>query len=98
MPKLGDKKGSARDWSRRIDAFVEKLVKDAEKTPVEVRISLFNALSKWVAVKNRLTDAMEGEQLYEFRKRLHAPGKGAGASRYTFTDADNIRGGIARAK
>jgi hypothetical protein len=37
---------------------------------IEQKIALVNALGKWVAIKNKLIDAMEGEKLDEFRARL----------------------------
>jgi hypothetical protein len=58
----------------RIDHYVHDLVDEAELSrgtlTIEQKIALINALGKWVAIKNKLIDAMEGEKLDEFRARI----------------------------
>ena len=57
----------------RIDEFVHDLLdmaKQTEDLKVEQKTNLLNAVAKWVAVKNKLIDGMEGEKLDEFRARL----------------------------
>jgi hypothetical protein len=65
----------------RIDRYVHDLVDEAELNrgtlTIEQKTNLLNALGKWVAVKNRLIDAMEGEKLADFRARLKKGGRHA---------------------
>jgi hypothetical protein len=60
--------------THRVDRFVHALVDEAELSrgtlTIEQKTNLLNACAKWVAVKNKLVDAMEGEQLNDFRARL----------------------------
>jgi len=62
--------------ARRIDDYVIRLLDEAEmasgKMPIEMKIAVLGALGKWVMIKNKLMDVMEGEQLNDLRKRLHA--------------------------
>ena len=57
-----------------VDQFVDHLIAEAKRLDSELTIeqktSLLNALGKWVAIKNKLIDGMEGEKLDEFRARL----------------------------
>jgi hypothetical protein len=57
-----------------VDLFVDHLIAEAKRLDSELTIeqktSLLNALGKWVAIKNKLIDGMEGERLDEFRARL----------------------------
>jgi hypothetical protein len=71
--------------THRIDQYVHDLVDEAELNrgtlTIEQKTALLNALGKWVAIKNRLVDQMEGEKLNEFRVRLKqgaAPGPETG--------------------
>jgi len=81
--------------TRRIDKFVMSLLDHAEKnpedTPLELKISLLTAFGKWVAIKNKLMDVMEGEQLNDIRKRLHGP-DASPLSGYAFTREERARG------
>ena len=57
-----------------VDLFVDHLIAEAQRRDneltIEQKTSLLNALGKWVAIKNKLIDGMEGEKLDEFRARL----------------------------
>jgi hypothetical protein len=57
-----------------VDLFVDHLIAEAKRLDSELTIeqktNLLNALGKWVAIKNKLIDGMEGERLDEFRARL----------------------------
>jgi hypothetical protein len=58
----------------RIDRYANTMISQAERLDesltVEQKVTLLNALGKWVAIKNKLIDGMEGERLDEFRNRL----------------------------
>jgi hypothetical protein len=58
----------------RIDEYINKLLNECDaaskKLSVEQKVAVVNALGKWVAIKNKLIDAMEGEKLDDFRARL----------------------------
>jgi|SRR6516164_10067446 len=81
--------------TRRIDKFVMSLLdhteKHGENLPLEEKISLLAAFGKWVAIKNKLMDVMEGEQLNDIRKRLHNP-DASPSSGYAFTREERARG------
>jgi hypothetical protein len=81
--------------TRRVDKFVLDLLEHAEKQqdnlPLEERIALLTAFGKWVAIKNKLMDVMEGEQLNDIRKRLHDP-DASPFSGHTFTREERARG------
>src|SRR6516165_12625272 len=84
-PMPGRYKNKHQKLTYRIDQYVHDLVDEAELSrstlTIEQKIALINALGKWVAIKNKLIDAMEGEKLDEFRARLKggAPKQQAGA-------------------
>jgi hypothetical protein len=73
-PMPGKYKNKHQKLTYRIDQYVHDLVDEAELSrgtlTIEQKIALINALGKWVAIKNKLIDAMEGEKLDEFRARL----------------------------
>ena len=73
-PMPGKYKNKHQKLTYRIDQYVHYLVDEAELSrgtlTIEQKIALINALGKWVAIKNKLIDAMEGEKLDEFRARL----------------------------
>jgi hypothetical protein len=73
-PMPGKCKNKHQKLTYRIDQYVQDLVDEAELSrgalTIEQKIALINALGKWVAIKNKLIDAMEGEKLDEFRARL----------------------------
>jgi hypothetical protein len=56
----------------RIDEFVNTLINDTQKVElsIEQKTAVLNALGKWVAVKNKLIDGLEGEKLDDFKSRL----------------------------
>jgi hypothetical protein len=58
----------------RVDEYASTLINEAEllknELSIEQKISLLNSLGKWVAIKNKLIDALEGEKLADFRTRL----------------------------
>jgi hypothetical protein len=73
-----------------VDLFVDHLIAEAKRLDSELTIeqktSLLNALGKWVAIKNKLIDGMEGERLDEFRARLKqgaTPGQARGRAEPT---------------
>src|SRR6516165_8040987 len=73
-PMPGRYKNKHQKLTYRIDQYVQDLVDEAELSrgalTIEQKIALINAFGKWVAIKNKLIDAMEGEKLDEFRARL----------------------------
>ena len=73
-PMPGKYKNKHQKLTYRIDQYVHDLVDEAELSrgtlTIEQKIALINALGKWVAIKNKLIDAMEGEMLDDFRARL----------------------------
>ena len=70
----GKYKNKHQRLTYRIDHYVHNLVDEAELNggtlAIEQKIALVNALGKWVAIKNKLIDAMEGEKLDDFRTGL----------------------------
>lgn len=67
--------------AKRMDEYMLRLLDEAEmasgQLTIEQRLAVFNSLGKWVAIKNKLMDVMEGEQLNDLRTRLYsgeAPG------------------------
>jgi len=57
----------------RIDEFVHDLLDTAKQTEdlkIEQKTNLLSAVAKWVAVKNKLIDGLEGEKLDDFKSRL----------------------------
>jgi hypothetical protein len=68
------RKSKHQKLTYRIDQYVHDLVDEAELNrgtlTIEQKTALLNALGKWVAVKNKLIDGMEGEKLDVFRARL----------------------------
>jgi hypothetical protein len=70
----GKYKNKHQKLTYRIDRYVHDLVdeaeRDAKQLSIEQKTALINAFGKWVAIKNKLIDAMEGEKLDEFRARL----------------------------
>jgi hypothetical protein len=80
----GKYKNKHQKLTYRIDQYVQDLVDEAELNrgtlTIEQKTNLLNALGKWVAIKNKLIDQMEGEKLDDFRARLkQAPGRATGA-------------------
>jgi hypothetical protein len=73
-PMPGKYKNKHQKLTYRIDQYVHDLVDEAElhssTLTIEQKVALVNALGKWVAIKNRLIDAIEGEKLNDFRARL----------------------------
>jgi hypothetical protein len=69
----------------RIDQYVHELVDEAEMNrgtlTIEQKTALLNAFGKWIAIKNKLIDGLEGEKFADFRARLKqgaAPGPETG--------------------
>jgi hypothetical protein len=73
-PMPGKYKNKHQKLTYRIDQYVHDLVdeaeRDAKQLSIEQKTALINAFGKWVAIKNKLIDGMEGEKLNEFRARL----------------------------
>jgi hypothetical protein len=73
------RKSKHQKLTYRVDSYVHRLIDQAEKSELTIaeQTSVLNAIGKWVAIKNKLIDGMEGEKLDDFRARLKKGGSHA---------------------
>ena len=72
-PALQDRVLSGIQVSRELPFLrLRRQCRESTRTSISgwQKIALVNALGKWVAIKNKLIDAMEGEKLDDFRTGL----------------------------
>jgi len=84
------RKSKHQKLTYRVDSYVHRLIDQAEKSELTIaeQTSVLNAIGKWVVIKNKLIDGMEGEKLADFRARLkkgssHALGDALGRAEPT---------------